>query len=84
MDNKRLAKYIGIEEQPNVGKRTKIWQIYNRGTMDICGYVKWYGGWRKYIFETVDRERIYDWEFLRFVADYCESQTKQHYNLKNN
>lgn len=75
----RLLKYIRIEEVPNEGKRTKIWVIFNKRTDEICGHIKWYGGWRKYIFETVDRERIYDWEFLRWVAGWCENETKMHY-----
>ena len=82
MDNKRLGKYIGIEEQPNEGKRTKIWVVFNKRTSDICGYVKWYGGWRKYIFESIDRPRIYDWEFLRLMAGFCETATAQHYANK--
>lgn len=77
--NERLKKYIGIEEQPNPGKVTKVWQIYNKSTMDICGYIKWYGGWRKYVFETVDRIRIYDWELLRALAEMCETKTQEHY-----
>lgn len=75
----RLKKYIVIEPEDNPGKKTKIWCVYNKRTHDMCGHIKWYGGWRKYIYQTIDRERIYDWELLYALAKFCEIKTKEHY-----
>lgn len=77
--NDRLKKYIAIEPEDNPGKKTKIWCVYNKTTSDLCGHIKWYGGWRKYIYETIDRERIYDSDLLRYLSEFCENKTKEHY-----
>lgn len=76
----RLKKYIGVEEEENPKKKTKIWTIYNKRTQYICGVIKWSGAWRKYVFETGSRPSIYDWDFLRFVAGFCEVETKKQLN----
>lgn len=75
----RLKKYIVIDEEPNLGRKTKIWCVYNKQTMEICGYVKWYGGWRKYIFETMDKKRFYDSDLLRYLGQFCEIKTDEQY-----
>lgn len=78
--SKRLDQYIEIVEVPNEGKRTKIWNIINKQTQEIVGLVKWYGGWRKYVYHHNDNGYS-DWDFLRLIADFCETKTKEHYHL---
>lgn len=81
MAKDRLEKYIEISEVIKVGKssrRTNIYAVTNKRTSVTVGYIKWYGGWRKYVF-FVEPDMIFDYECLRLIADYTEKLTKQHY-----
>lgn len=71
--NKRLAKYLEWVELDNAGKKTKRWHLV--GLSGKVGEVKWYGGWRKYVFYT--DEGFYDWDCLRMIAEFCEFETKK-------
>lgn len=75
---KRLDSYIGIKKDEKHPGKTKRWWIYSKPDGDILGQVKWYGGWRKYVYynNTVGYS---DWDFMRMIADFCEEQTLKHY-----
>ena len=71
--NKRLAKYLEWVELDNYPKKTKRWHLV---AMDgPVGCVRWYGGWRKYVFETFNANDFFDWECLRMIAEFCEQET---------
>lgn len=59
--------------------KTKIWDVVNtnNGSEDSCGFVRWHGPWRKYVFQSPD-DSFFDWDFLRYVGDFIEQQTLQH------
>lgn len=76
----RVKKYVEIVPQDIDTKKykTKKWFVLIRG-VDIAGEIIWYGGWRKYVFEQYEAHSFYDWDFLRYIADFCEAQTQAHY-----
>lgn len=73
-----IGKYVEVYEIPNPSKKTKIWEVHNINNPDDIniGIIKWYGGWRKYVYYTGDA--YYDWTCLRGIADFCEVQTGAH------
>lgn len=77
----RIDKYISIEEikLDSPGAKTKKWEVRDKDSIRI-GEIKWYGGWRKYVYYN-DDAGFSDWDFLRLVADFCETKTKEHYGL---
>lgn len=79
--SKRLDKYIEIVEDAQApGGKTKRWKIYNKLTKEVVGRIKWYGGWRKYVFYH-EWNGYMDWDFMRMIADFCEQKTKDHYSI---
>lgn len=78
----RLDKYIQIIEwKPARGGKTKRWNVINKQTQEILGNIRWYGGWRKYVFYN-EYSGFMDWDFLRLIADFCEDMTIEHYDKK--
>ena len=74
----QIGKYVEVFEIPNPSKKTKIWGVHNINESDDVniGIIKWYGGWRKYVYYT--ENAYYDWTCLRGIADFCEAMTKEH------
>lgn len=56
---------------------TNKWRVHNiNDDRNILGWVAWYGPWRKYVFNAGGA--LFDAKCLREIADFCESQTKEH------
>lgn len=74
----RTAQYVEIVPVSNPGKLTRRWEVRNiKGPKDdIPGEIRWYGGWRKYVYHS--NWTYYDWDCLRMIADFCEAATKDH------
>lgn len=80
--NKAIETFIEFRE---VGTSksgiTKIWEVVNTmGNDDSIGIVRWHGPWRKYVYEC--SASFYDWDCLRYIADFVERQTMEHRNAK--
>jgi hypothetical protein len=54
---------------------TKVWEVKSSTHL---GIVSWYGPWRKYTFHNTYADCIFDANCLREIADFCETQTKEH------
>ncbi len=69
---------IGVSDT----RRTKIFAVFSKRTEgDEFGIIKWYGPWRKYIFET-SKANFFDSDCLRMIADFCDEQTELQKTLK--
>lgn len=75
--NERLKKYIKIVEVANPGHKTKVWHVVDKKIEFLLGVVKWYGGWRKYVFYT--EAGYMDADFLKMIGAFCEERTQEHY-----
>lgn len=72
-------KYIRIEESPFAGKKTKRWIVENIRTNQVCGIIKWYGGFRSYAFFPTEGF-LFDFSCLRLIADHLETVNAHHRN----
>ena len=49
---RRETKWMVLQEIPNEGKKTRIFQILTKDEVAfVLGYIKWYGPWRQYTFQ---------------------------------
>lgn len=70
-----IEKYIRIE--PTLAKaKTQVWHVINQRSSEIVGVIKWYGGWRKYVFYPA-ADCFFDWACLAFIGAWCETSTSQ-------
>lgn len=80
LGHKPIETFIKFEDGgTSPSGKTKIWCVVNTmGELyDECGYIRWHGPWRKYVFQSPD-DSFFDWDFLRLVADFCETKTAEH------
>jgi hypothetical protein len=43
-------EYIRFVEIPHQSKKTRLFDCYNKRSMDVLGMVFWYAAWRQYCF----------------------------------
>lgn len=71
----RAEKYIEFEEQPNPGKKSRIWLVIARKE-ECVGRIAWRGAWRKYVLEPLPN-MVFDQDCMRLIADFCEDRTRK-------
>ena len=71
-------KYIKIVETPHTGK-TKGFDVVNKRSGFILGYIDWYGAWRQYCF-TIHRneEVIFNSGCLEYITDFLKEINIEH------
>lgn len=72
--------YLNFQELPNLGKKTKVWNVYSKNSPSSdgpLGSVEWRPTWRKYVFGP-SGGTVYDPACLREISDFMESQTTEH------
>lgn len=76
MSIESVKKWVSIELLgTSPSGKTNIWLVSGKnGADDQIGYIKWHGPWRKYVYFS--DEAFYDWDCLRYIADFCEIATK--------
>jgi len=88
---KRIEKYITIREVPNQkeGKATRVWEVVNKRFGQVIGKVKWYGGWRKYVFYVKGDDPFpeyvstwFDSDCMREIADLLDKANKEHWEMR--
>lgn len=73
-----MANYIKfVEVNVRDGRRTSVWAVLSLDGSKKLGHVSWYGAWRKYSFMPYGMT-VFEQECLRYIADFCEAQTKAH------
>jgi hypothetical protein len=64
------------------GGKTSAWRVQSsyKGHEDMqLGTVAWFGRWRKYgFFPPQNRSTVFEEVCLREIAEFCETQTKEH------
>ena len=74
----RVDKYLHIMKFPNPGKKTNMYGVYAQpGLKEPMGTIKWYGGWRKYVYHPVPGSFL-DSDGCRWVAGVLEALNKNH------
>jgi hypothetical protein len=67
-----VRKYLRFVEIPS-GGITRIWQVENVTHGSYLGCIRWYGGWRQYVFLPIE-ENTFSAGCLREIADFIECQ----------
>lgn len=79
MSKKRVEKYIRIEDWGHsASERTKVWRVYNFKHSEVVGWIKWYGGFRKYCFYLQDDTMLYDSDCMILIANFLDEANKIH------
>jgi len=53
---------------------TDVWAVFAIQGDEFLGEVKWYSGWRRYVFEP-DADAIFEQDCLRDIAGFLETAT---------
>lgn len=75
-----IKRKIGNEKEA----KTRRWNVVNKRTREIVGVVKWYGGWRKYVFHaghpamTEPEDTWFDSDCLKMIAEFLEEKNGEH------
>lgn len=74
-----VGNYIAICNLGKIdGRKTNIYEVTTLdGVKVLLGTIKWYGRWRKYVFQP-EQETIYEETCLRDIAQFIEDETKAH------
>lgn len=84
MSQESVQKYIEIKE---VGvsptKKTKIWLVSNKRSLETIGHIKWYGGFRKYVFYPTPPEFegqwvLFDSDCMHLIAEFLVIVNRHH------
>jgi hypothetical protein len=67
--------FLQFTEISDTGK-TKVWKVENSNDGSYLGYVKWYGGWRRYVLSlSVDNvPAIWSQDCLQDVSNFIKKQ----------
>lgn len=80
-----MSKYIRIDWEED-RKVTSVYAVINIRTNERCGRIKWYGGFRKYVFYPTDGF-LFDSECLAKVAQALDTlnvaHRKQHARIQS-
>jgi len=77
--NDNTLVWVEILFKPNEERKTFVYTVKHKrgGTVDILGYVKWYGAWRQYVFMPVDAT-LWNDSCLQGIVDYLQKINKEH------
>jgi hypothetical protein len=59
-----------------LNKKTQIYIVRNIKSQMILGYIKWYGGWRQYIFEPFGSGTIFSSGCLKDIYNFINKLMK--------
>lgn len=77
------SKYLVFDKYIKQGRKTPIYEIKNKTTLDSLGVIYFYPAWRKYVFES-NPQIIYDASCLTDIINFLqEIQTEWKEGLKN-
>jgi len=70
--------WIDFEDAGTSGSGiTRVWKVVNKEFGALLGTVRWYPGWRRYVFEP-KAGTIFEQDCLRCIADFVVYQTVEH------
>lgn len=62
-----------IEKKPKTNK----YEVYNKKSGDVLGWISWYSVWRQYVYE-MEYQTVYSHDCLRVIADFLTELNKNH------
>jgi hypothetical protein len=73
--------FIRFVEQPNVGKKTRIFLVENTQHGSLLGWIHWYGPWRQYCFLPQDNT-IFSIGCLQDIQDFIKQLVEERKEIK--
>ena len=68
-------KWLRVEIIKDTGK-TKVYELYNIETSELVGIVKWYSGFRKYVFYP-ESNMLFSESCLSQIVDFINNLMKE-------
>ena len=65
------SKYLVFDKYISPGRKTPIYEIKNKNTLESLGIIYFYPAWRKYVFES-NPEIIYDVNCLNDIIEFIQ------------
>jgi len=62
-------EYIQFNEIAHESRKTRLFDCYNKRSLDVLGFVHWYSPWRQYCFSPSSKT-VYSSGCLRDVQDF--------------
>jgi hypothetical protein len=62
--------------------QTKVWEVRAKQGGAVLGRVRWYAGWRKYVFAP-EYGSEYEQDCLRDIAAFVEQATREHWETRH-
>jgi len=69
MKQTQAEKWVRFEEIESPSPKTKRWNVINIRTGEMCGVIRWWGAWWKYVFFP-GNDFLFDADCLRMIADF--------------
>lgn len=66
-------KWVVFEETLSDTGKTKIWRLFNVENEHFLGEIRWYGGFRKYVFYP-SNDSLYAPSCLREITEFIETE----------
>ena len=80
--NVRVGKWIWFRYDGTTPTgKTKYFCVMTQGDDAVIGVIKWFGPWRKYIFEPVE-ETVFEQDCLRDIAGFLDQLMEERANVQ--
>lgn len=66
------SKHLNFKEADNVGCKTKVFVVSSAYDDSFLGEIKWYGGWRQYIF-IPNADTIWSYDCLNDLSIFIKN-----------
>ena len=71
IDTKRTEHLVFVKYKQKSKKTFQI-NIENKNDFEILGEIKWYSGWRRYVFIPVNNDVVFDSSCLKDITKYID------------
>lgn len=66
-----MAKWLDFNLLPRPeGRKTDIYEVYNKEFNELLGRVSWYAPWRKYAFMPTGKNLVFESDCLSDIAQF--------------
>lgn len=67
-----VTEHLEFQEVRDTGK-TYVWSVVNRQSQIVLGVIRWYGGWRRYVFYPAS-DMVFDAKCLMSIVEFITTQ----------
>lgn len=68
-----MAKWLDFKLTPRPeGRKTDIYEVWNKEYNELLGRVSWHGPWRKYSFFPIGKQLVFESDCLSDIAKFMD------------